>query len=101
MANRAETIVGTDVIKGFQQITSLNASIGLTVPDGVRYAIIECDHTAGQYVRWRDDGTAPSATVGMTIPPGAQLIYNASDLKQIRFIEEAAGAKLNIAYYGG
>jgi len=49
-------------------------------------------------VRWRDDGTAPTASVGMPLPAGTILSYD-GDLSRIRFIETAASAALNISYY--
>lgn len=90
--------MGLQANLGFQQLTVLSASIGLTVVAPANFALIECDHAANKYVRWRDDGTAPTATVGMTLAPGAQLEYD-GDLNAIRFIEESAGAKLNVSYY--
>lgn len=88
------------LVVGFQQITSLSAASGLTVPkDGngrpANRAIV---HTETQAVRWRDDGTAPSATVGMRLTVGSELLYD-GDLTAIKFIEEAASAKLNVSYY--
>ena len=49
-------------------------------------------------VRWRDDGVAPTATVGMPLAAGVTLQYD-GDLSQVQFIEQTAGAKLNISYY--
>jgi hypothetical protein len=51
-----------------------------------------------QGVRWRDDGTAPTASVGMPLAAGVTLQYD-GDLTQIQFIEQAASAKLNVTYY--
>lgn len=85
----------TTVCLGYQQITSLSASTGLTVPSGATLALIVPET---QNVRWRDDGTAPTASVGMPIFVGASLSYD-GDLNRIRFIEETASAKLNISYY--
>jgi hypothetical protein len=80
---------------GYQQITSLSASTGLTTPEGARYARIAC---TGQDVRWRDDGTAPTASVGMPLPVGAEMLYSGK-LEALKFIEQSASAVLNIAYY--
>jgi hypothetical protein len=80
---------------GFQQITSLAASTGLVVPAGATFATIV---PAAQAVSWRDDGVAPTATVGMLLPVGTQLQYS-GNLAAIRFIEAAASATLNISYY--
>jgi hypothetical protein len=88
---------------GYQQITSLSASSALTVPtvdaNGLAckptLAIITPE-TAG--VRWRDDGVAPTATVGMPLAAGVTLQYD-GDLSRVRFIQQTAGAILNISYY--
>ena len=88
---------------GYQQITSLSASSALTVPtvdaNGLAckptLAIITPE-TAG--VRWRDDGVAPTATVGMPLAAGVTLQYD-GDLSKVRFIQQTAGAILNISYY--
>lgn len=87
-------------VVGFEQLTSLSSATGLTAATykNANLAVIECDHTANKYVRWRDDGTNPSATVGMTIAPGAQLNYD-GDLSAIKLIEESASAKVNVTYY--
>lgn len=81
---------------GYQQITSLSSATSLTVPAGAAYAIIQAE---SQAVRWRDDGTNPTSTVGMRIPVGSELQFD-GQLATIKFIEEAASAKLNISYYG-
>lgn len=81
---------------GYQQITDLSASVGLTVPVGSTLAVIQAE---SQNVRWRDDGTDPTATVGMRLEPGDLFFYTGS-LSGIKFIEEAASGKLNISYFG-
>lgn len=88
---------------GYQQITDVSSSVGLTVPtlapDGSNqkptFALIIAET---QGVRWRDDGTAPTASVGMPLTVGVPLQYD-GDLSKIRFIQQAASAKLNISYY--
>lgn len=85
----------TTVCLGYQQITSLSAAAALTVPSGATMAVITPE---SQSVRWRDDGTNPTSTVGMPISILTVLSYD-GDLKRIRFIEQAASAKLNISYY--
>lgn len=88
---------------GYQQITSLSSATGLTVPSVDASGLnakptIALVTPEGQAVRWRDDATAPTATVGMPLAVGVTLQYD-GDLSKIRFIEQTAGAKLNIAYY--
>lgn len=88
---------------GYQQITSLSAAANLTVPvtdksgnkQQATFALIIAE---SQAVRWRDDGTAPTASVGMTLAVGVPLQYD-GDLTNIKFIETAASAKINISYY--
>lgn len=90
-------------VMGYQQITNLSSATGLTVPqkdmNGMagtpRIAIITPE---SQGVRWRDDGVAPTASVGMPLSAGVTLQYD-GDLSQIKFIEQVSGAKLNITYY--
>lgn len=85
----------TTVCLGYQQITSLSSAAGLTVPQGATLALIVPET---QNVRWRDDGTNPTASVGMPIFVGASLSYD-GDFNKIKFIEETGSAKLNISYY--
>jgi len=85
----------TTVCLGYQQITDLSSAVGLTIPAGATLALIVPET---QNVRWRDDGTNPTASVGMPIFVGASLSYD-GDLNRIRFIQEAASAKLNVSYY--
>lgn len=89
-------VMGTRLVKGYQQITSLSSAAALTVPDEARIALI---HAESKSVRWRDDGTNPTTSVGMVLDAGAIMLYDGS-LSAIRFIETAASAKLNVSYYG-
>jgi hypothetical protein len=52
----------------------------------------------GQAVRWRDDGTSPTAAVGNPVQAGAQLVYSGA-LSAIQFIQQAASATLDVSYY--
>lgn len=88
---------------GYQQIVGLAASTALTVPVRDINGIASTPTVAvivpeTQGVRWRDDGVAPSATVGMPLAVGATLIYD-GDLTKIRFFQQAATATLNVSYY--
>jgi hypothetical protein len=88
---------------GYQQITALSAAAGLTVPTTDKsgnkqqptFALIVAE---SKDVRWRDDGTDPTASVGMPLAVGVPLQYD-GDLTSIKFIETSASAKLNISYY--
>ena len=80
---------------GYQQVTALTTSTALTVPELAGRAVLQAE---AQNVRWRDDGVAPTASVGMIIAAGTDIEYN-GDLSLIRFIEVAVSAKLNVVYY--
>jgi len=89
---------------GYQQITSLSSAQSLTVPQVDPVTGLNIKPTIAlitpetQGVRWRDDGTAPTASVGMPLAAGVTLQYD-GDITKIRFIEQSASAKLNISYY--
>lgn len=80
---------------GYQQITSLSTSTALTAPSGSVLAVIQAED---QDIRYRDDGTAPTASVGMVIEAGQTLVYNGS-LSALRLIQAASSAKANVSYY--
>jgi hypothetical protein len=88
---------------GYQQITSLSSATKLTVPQttpngGNTRPVFALIVPEGQAVRWRDDKTAPTASVGMPLAVGIPLQYD-GNIQDIQFIEQVAGAKLNISYY--
>lgn len=93
----ATTVVdGKTTPLGYQQITDLSSAAGLTVPAGARVARIQ---TEAQAVRWRDDGTNPTAAIGMRLLTTSDGLWYAGDLSTIKFIEETGSAKLNVSYY--
>jgi len=82
-------------VLGYQQITDLDDAIKLS-PAGAILALIQAE---SKDVRWRDDGTAPTALIGMLLSAGSTMEYD-GNLSAIQFIETAVSAKLNITYYG-
>jgi hypothetical protein len=58
---------GANTPLGYQQITSLSSATALTVPTGATVAVIIPETQA---IRWRDDGTNPTASVGMPLASG-------------------------------
>jgi len=82
--------------KGYEQITGLSSVKTLTVPADAQFALIQAE---SKDVRWRDDGTNPTSSVGMLLAAGADVWY-ANDLSKVKLIETAASAKVNVAYYG-
>jgi hypothetical protein len=82
---------------GYTQITCAT-STGLTIPAGTSLILIQ---PQTQAVRWRDDGGAPTATVGYPLAAGSELRYTAKGMAALRFIEQTASALLNVTFYGG
>lgn len=81
--------------KGYQQITNLSASTSLTVPSGATTCILMAET---QDVRWRDDGTDPTASVGMLLKKETPFYYT-GNLAEIEFIQTTASASLSVSYY--
>jgi hypothetical protein len=80
---------------GYQQLTSLAAATALTVPTGALEALIVCE---SQTVRWRDDGTNPTASVGMPLTANVAFPY-LGNLAAIKIIQTTASATCNVSYY--
>jgi hypothetical protein len=84
---------------GYQQIgtpaLTTAAVASLTLPGGADSATIIVE---GAGVRYRDDGVDPTPGVGMPLAAGAVLAYDGQP-SRLRFIAQAAGAVLNVAYY--
>jgi hypothetical protein len=86
---------------GYMQMTSLSVAVGLgplgtVIPTNAIMCLICAE---GQAVRWRDDGVAPTAAVGMPLQAGQEFQYTSNDLTQIQFIQQAASAILNVSFY--
>lgn len=56
------TVLAAGVPLQFKQITVSTAAVGLSAPQGANAVVII---TETDNIRWRDDGTAPTSTVGM------------------------------------
>jgi hypothetical protein len=109
VANEA-VVTGHRTPVGYTQISVLSPAVGIPIPTTtasanqggsttqvpVGYAIIQNNGTAA--VRWRDDGTLPTAAVGMVLNAGAELDY-VGDISRIQFIQVAAGASLDVSLY--
>jgi hypothetical protein len=81
-------------LRGHQFLTSLATSTALTPPTYAKRALVQCE---GADVRWRSDEVDPTTTVGMVLYAGNEFMFE-GDLDKVRFIQVAAGAKLNVAY---
>lgn len=73
------------------------ATAGITIPPGAALVYIKCE---AQAVRMRDDGTAPTTTVGYPLAVGTDFVYTAAQLPQLQIISQVIGAVLNFWFYG-
>lgn len=97
LMNDDGTLVNTINPLGYTQYTSVSSATALTLPSGATFCVVSPETQA---VRWRDDGTNPTASVGMEIKIGSSFTFNgALILAAVKFIEQAASAKLNVACY--
>lgn len=81
---------------GYQQITSLSAATVLTVPAGATVALIKAEV---QNVRWRDDGVAPTATVGNIMQTSDAAFLYLGNLLAFQVIQVTTSATLDVSYY--
>jgi hypothetical protein len=84
---------------GYTQIAAggLATAVGLTIPAGTEVINVQPE---AQNVRYRDDGTAPTATVGFILFAGTMYTFSVAQAASMQFIQVTAGAILNYASYG-
>lgn len=89
---------------GYYQVTSgLNTAktlatiIGAAIPAGTQFVLIQPEVKA---VRVRSDGTAPTAAIGYPLAIGQEMTFDASQIPELKIIEQAASATLNIWFFG-
>jgi hypothetical protein len=85
---------------GYCQLTSLNSATNFSdcpggIPGGANVAWIS---VSSEGIRYRDDGTPPSAFVGFPIPAGGTLLYVGTP-KLIQLIEQKASASVDVLFY--
>lgn len=81
---------------GYEQKTVSTSAVTLTVAAGANYCLIEVQDDS---VRFRDDGTAPTSSVGMPLASGQSIEYDGQP-EDLQFIRSgSADAKLNVLYY--
>lgn len=102
VANVSTVPPGVTRVGNYQQITvdATAGGVALTnVPAAAKFALLMVETAA---IRWRDDGTGPTAAVGMPIAAGSGLWYDAGQagLVAFRAIRQAGvSAVLNVTYY--
>lgn len=83
---------------GFQVITDLSVAVSLALPAGTTKMVLSVENSA---IRWRQDGVAPTSTVGHMLDAGSTLVHDWGGLSNFQAIQVAAGATVNVSYYGG
>src|SRR6267142_329501 len=96
------TATGFTIPLGYCQLTSIAASTLVStcaggIPARTGWAII-CVETAA--IRWRDDGTAPTTSVGMPIAVGGCFNYSGT-FATLRVIAQTGSPVVNISFYSG
>lgn len=81
----------------FVQISVLTSAIALpAIPERINYVMIQAE---GKDVRYRDDGVAPTASIGLILYAGDPPSKFVGGVKALKFIESSASAKLNVRFY--
>lgn len=96
----ALTPLGCSQVSNLSSAKALGAGVKadsstLGIPAAATIATIEAET---KDVRWTDDGQTPTSSFGQTLYAGQVMSYE-GDLSALKFIEVAASAKLNLAFY--
>lgn len=88
--------------KGYGQLAltttaALISTVSGGIPSGATYAVITVEGT-GPDTRWRDDGVAPTATVGMPLFAGQTWTFS-GDLSTVQFVAVSGTPSINISFY--
>ena len=87
---------------GYEAISAVSsASAALTIPahtQGDTEAQLALLVIETQAIRWRDDGTSPTAASGTPLAAGASMLYD-GDLRTIRIMSQAGTAVVHVNYY--
>ena len=78
----------------FTQITDLSSVVSCPSPTGTT-VIFQAETND---VRWRPDGTAPTASVGFLLTAGSSACF-VGDLSKVKFIQVGAGSTLNVSVF--
>jgi hypothetical protein len=82
------------VLSGFQNIGVTTAQ-ALTVPTGATHALLTVD-TGGGNIRFREDGTNPTTSIGLLVQAGAAV--ELTNLANIRIVSTTGTTTVNVSY---
>ena len=92
---------GTRIVDGnrvpvsYQQMTSITGATTPTYTAGAAFCLIQAEANS---LRYRDDGTSPTGTVGQVIASGSTVAYT-GDLTLLKIIQAGGGAIANVTCY--
>lgn len=96
LAERSMGYAQSGAVDASTLISSLTFGGVAGIPNGTSLIIIT---PQTQDIRWRDDGTAPTAAIGYPLAAGAELRYTGADMQNLRVISQVAGAIVNVIAY--
>lgn len=84
---------------GYQQITVSTTAVALTVPANAVRAVLVVED---QPLRWRDDGTDPTASAGFLVKADVVFeLHGTLSLNAFKAIrDDSSDAVLSVSYYG-
>jgi hypothetical protein len=84
---------------GYCQLTSIDTAVLLSSCSGFPATATRAVFIPeAQAIRYRDDGTAPTTTVGQPVAVGVTVDYTGA-LSKVQVISQTSGAKLNVLFY--
>lgn len=83
---------------GYQQITVTTVQ-SLTIPSTCQNASLAVIKAETQALRYRDDGVAPTATVGQPIAVTDAPIYYEGTISALQFIAQTSGGVVDVLLY--
>lgn len=84
---------------GYVQLTSLSTATSFSSTQIPAYSSFVMLQANTQNIRWRDDGTAPTASVGMVLVAGAAPLIYSGSIAALQFIYVTSGATLEASFY--
>lgn len=84
------------IASGYQKLAVSSTAVALTAPSGARMALVQVKTNA---VSYRDDGTAPTASEGVTVAADQTFVVCTNAVTAIRFIRVTSDAELRVLYY--
>lgn len=97
--------LGTLVPMGYEEIAVSSTAIGFTaatIQTSTASANFAYVYVGSNSIRWRDDGSNPTAAVGQPAAAGERLqVCGKKAVGAIKFIRQSADATLFVSYYRG